>query len=150
MSFLRKPVVGYLILTIGILLAVYIYTNSVNDNLRDGLQSSCQRVNILRAQSNLSDAVTWTILASAAKREQSLIYKDKDAAEEHKNSAQSLTNQTDNLTVTGMTDCKSAIERPRTYNVPKAVRIGNVRTIEISPEARKIIKASMIAQHDDG
>lgn len=152
MSFFKQPLVGYAILVVGILLAVYFYSHSVNDNLRDGLLSSCERVNILRAQSNLSDTVSWSVLSSAAEREQALIKKDPDAAPAHRKSADALSNQSNGLTVTGMTDCKAAVSRPRTYNIPQAIYIDDLYTPEakVSPEAQKVINASRKTLSEDG
>lgn len=142
MEFLRKPVVGYMILAVGILLAVFFYTNTVNEKLREGLASSCQRVNILRAQSNLSDNVSWTILSASAAREKKLAATEPQNRKTHKSSYHILSKQASNLTITPITDCDKAVNEPKSYVVPKAHSIGDKKTLKQRPEVAKILSES--------
>ncbi len=142
-EFIRKPLVGYAVLVIGMLLAVYAYTGAVDDNLRAGLRSSCERVNVLRAQSNLSDYVQWQTVANGAARERSLIKTDTQKNREaHMNSAASLEEQAGNLTVTGLTDCDEAVDSADSYVIPTANPIGDSRNIEVYPQIERIIDES--------
>lgn len=143
MEFFRRPIVGYIVLTIGILLAVFTYTDHVNDKLRDGLASSCERVNILRAQSNISDAVSWKTTISILQREQRLAHTDNPATRiAHEKSATSLSNQASLLTVTAITNCDKAVNSPANYNFPNATKISAKNPTDMNPNVPKILSDS--------
>lgn len=110
--------------------------------LRAGLVSSCERVNILRAQSNISDSVSFEILSLSGKREAALGKPGKPDAKLHKDSATLLFGQADKLTITGLTNCKLAVDSARTYKFPVASPIGVPETGDKMPMVDEIIEDS--------
>jgi hypothetical protein len=104
---------------------------------------SCNRVNVLRAQSNLSDTVSWKILSDAGQRELSLAVTDvPETRKAHVKSAATLLEQASTLTATGMTDCAQAVEDPLGYKQPLARPIGDPRTGKVSPRAQAVLDSS--------
>lgn len=96
---------------------------------------SCRRVNILRAQSNLSDSVSFVVLANAGQ-----------AAEKNGNTevAKIYFMEASKLTVTPLTNCNTAVKTPTIYQLPKPGPIGDPKTGNLSPETDKIVRESTI------
>lgn len=114
------------------------------ERLHDGLAGSCHRVNVLRAQSNASDYVSFKILSLSGQREAALAKTSKSpaVAHVHNKSAQGLWDQARNLTVTQMTDCEQAIEHPDSYKTPVAGPIGSPESGTTYPSVQKVLDQS--------
>lgn len=101
--------------------------------LESGLKGSCDRVNVLRAQSNLSDTVSFMVLSDATKEARRVGREEK---------ADSFALQAGSLTVTELTDCDVAVGNPEDYVTPIAGPIGDPGTGKLSPGVKEIIDAS--------
>jgi hypothetical protein len=132
---LRKAAVGFAILLFGLLFA----GNAWKNQLHDGLKGSCSRVNVLRAQSNGSDLVSFRILSISAQREAILAKKDKANAATHSKSAKGLASEAQRLTVTRLTDCEEAVNDPDHYSTPVAGPIGDPKTGELSEGVKQTL-----------
>ena len=147
---MRSALVGFLILLVGVLgysIAAQDALDSkftqANKTTAAGLTQSCKRVNILRAQSNLSDYVIWDILTASARRERFLAKNDvpgnKDA---HLTSAVVFEQNAGKLTVTALTNCAKAVRVPDSYPYPEAGPLGDVKSGELTDNVQKIIEDS--------
>jgi hypothetical protein len=143
-TYSRGAVVGFLLLFGGVGYAIHGKTDG--PTLKAGLDNACQRVNILRAQSNVSDLVSFNILALSARREMELA--EAPAAAEagtrsiHKRSAALLAAEANKLTITGLTNCPLAVNRPKTYRFPIANPVGDANTGQTTAKVRTIISDS--------
>ncbi len=104
--------------------------------------ANCDRVNILRAQSNLNDLVSFNILSAAAQGEVAEIKRDPRNAAIHRATADRYTEEANTLTFAALTDCPRAIKSPNTAEGQITAQIGNAKTGEIRPDIRVIIRAS--------
>lgn len=142
----RLPVIGYLILTGGIILALGISNHATQIRLHDGLVGSCVRVNVLRAQSNLSDAVEFNVLSATVKRE--LILKKTahipQTRQAHNLSVKLIAAQANKINLTELTDCNQAVNHPDSYKAPVAGPLGNVKTGKLNPETAGILQRSQV------
>lgn len=161
----NRSLAGFLVLLLGIGFAVH--SNGVTAHradeaskeaasvgaLRDASVSECQRVNILRAQSNISNDVSFEILSSAAQREAALT-KATHGSEQaiHRASALSFVTNAGRLKVTQLTNCVLATHDAASYQFPFAGPIGNPRTGHHAPGIEKILRASdaLVSQHTQG
>lgn len=104
------------------------------DNLRQALNLACERVNVVRAQSNLSNSVSFDILSGAIRRPgvDPQIVKSYPA-------------EVTKLKVTKLTDCVRAVDTfPRShYRYPRPVLIGNPVTGKIAPGVPAILRQSI-------
>lgn len=130
--------IGFLVLFGGAFGATRATLNTVHE----GLVGSCNRVNVLRAQSNLSDTVSFNILSLSGRREHALVKLDSTAAKEHRQSAEGLFDQARSLTVTGITNCEEAVDHPAAYRPPIATPLGVPETGKLSPGVAKILADS--------
>lgn len=145
--FIHKGLVGYIILAIGVGYAIH---SSHNSAISEGLRTihsaniqSCQRVNVLRAQSNLSDSVSFTILSISARREFALAHKDLPKTRQtHLKSAKLLSVQARKLNVTKLTNCNLAVNHPQAYRYPLAGPLGNPLNGKLYPQIREILQDS--------
>lgn len=132
----RRFLIGYLALGLGTVFAA----NQSANSQHAGLVSSCQRVQILRAQSNISDAVSFRILSISAQRERQLAKTDnRSTRKAHTRSARLLEAQAGQLTITGLTNCPKAVDEATTYKFPVASPVGNPRKGKLSPDAKRIL-----------
>lgn len=136
----RGALAGFLALTLGI--GAALTTKPDTGALRAGLISSCQRVNILRAQSNMSDLVSFRILSLSAQREMKLSKGDPKNKRIHRNNATSLRIEAQRLTITALTECEPAVDDAKAYKFPIASSIGNVETGTVDPIVQLIVKDS--------
>jgi uncharacterized protein HemX len=91
--------------------------------LDQAVWGSCRRLNILRAQSNLSDAVSFRVLTQAA--------------------GGRFRHFASNLRVTPVTNCEQAVKNPSTYRAPVATPIGDTTTGKLRPEVVRILRDSV-------
>lgn len=134
-GYVRRATAGFLILLIGLVFAGRGYVGA----LHDGLVGSCDRVNVLRAQSNSSDLVSFHILSISAQREAALAKADNAGTQSaHKRSATLLFDQAGKLTVTGLTDCEKAVGDPSHYAAPVANPIGDPTKNKLNDGVRQI------------
>lgn len=140
---LKKYVAGALVAYIVLLGGLFGVVKASQDVLHEGLKGSCYRVNVLRAQSNASDVVSFKILSSSAIREAKLA-KMGPASERktHATSAHSLATEARTLTVTGITNCEQAVNDPEHYVTPVAGPIGEPTTGKLNVGVAKTIKDS--------
>lgn len=135
----RVAAVGFVLLFGGLFVAGKAWT----DTLHDGLVGSCDRVNVLRAQSNGSDLVSFRILSLSGQREASLAEGSKDSeSKTHSDSAKALFGQAKLLTVTQLTDCERAVDHPKSYDTPIAGPIGDPATGELNQGVKRALDAS--------
>lgn len=140
-GYVRSALVGFAILLFGVGYAIQ--GKSTTSELRAGLLSSCARVNILRAQSNTSDNVSFKILALSAQRERSLATLSHGPEHAtHVKSARLLSDQAAHLTITGLTDCKQAVDNAENYAFPVANPVGNPISGKTTVTAQRIIDKS--------
>jgi hypothetical protein len=113
--------------------------------LQDGLRGSCDRVNVLRAQSNLSDSVSFNILSSSGIREKALAKSSPTKGERktHNDSAEALFREADKLTVTVLTNCERAVDEADKYKTPVAGPIGEPRTGEFTEGVQHVLDDSI-------
>lgn len=134
-----KASVGYVALVAILLVASSMWYGA----LRSGLEASCGRVNILRAQSNFSDYIQWQDKVDVVRRETALAKADDPATRKvHKDSAARFAARADRLTITGITDCESAVGDPEHYAQPVAKPIGNPYTGRIYPNIERALEDS--------
>lgn len=129
-----------------------VYSSDINQThqLRAAAQGSCQRVNVLRAQSNLSDSVSFVILAQAGIREAALAQQGGKNAQLHAQSAMTFRAQVGRLRITAITDCNQAVDHPLTYRTPAAGPLGNPYTGQLNPHVSGILKQSAaLVRHDN-
>jgi hypothetical protein len=139
--YVRAALIGYAVLFAGMGYAIHDNINA--SDLRAGLISSCERVNILRAQSNTSDAVSFRILSISAQREHTLSQSDVAATRRtHSRSFKLLAEQAGQLTLTGLTDCSEAVDHAKNYNFPTAHPVGDPLSGKLSQTTKEIITAS--------
>lgn len=136
--------IGYLLLASGVGVALHDTAAQKADValVRSGLVQTCERVQVLRAQSNVSDSIVYTILSTSAKRELALAKADPQNRSTHLTSGRTLATQAARTTVTPLTDCKQAVGNPRHYVYPVAESLGDPDTGAITPEARKVVALS--------
>ena len=125
-SCMNRTLLAYLIAFVGGLLGMYVYTTDKTAAAREGLIASCERVNTLRAQSNITDLSVWRNFSAAVQRETKLA-KGPDG-ELHQKSADEIAKNAEDIAVTPLTNCSQAVDHPTTYKPPRAGKIGNVRT----------------------
>lgn len=125
---MRWNIIGYVILVIGLALALYTYTNTRTSELRTASFRSCERLNVVRAQSNLSDIAVWTILSGAYQREVSLSKSDTESREVHKRSASILLMNANRMTIIQLTSCRDAVDHPERVETVLPQAIGNIET----------------------
>jgi hypothetical protein len=147
---LKKYMVGSSLAFVLLLGGLAFAGNAWIEELQSGLHGACDRVNVLRAQSNLSDSVSFTILSSAAQRETRLVKGDPKNASTHQRSADVLAGEAKRLTVTRMTDCDRAVSDPDSYSTPSAGPIGDPLTGERNEEVEEILLESEAMIRNDG
>lgn len=130
--------IAFLVLFAGLAIAGKTYV----DRLHNGLVGSCNRVNVLRAQSNLSDTVSFNILSISGQREKALVKLDKEAAAQHRKSSNALFKEARKLTITKVTNCEEAVDSPDHYVTPIAGPIGNPATGKLDPGVARVIRDS--------
>jgi hypothetical protein len=78
----------------------------------------CERVQVLRDQTNFLSLADYRVYMAAYDRETKLIKEDPDSAATHRKAALIFYEVAHTLAVTGPTDCKAAVDRPRRYRAP--------------------------------
>lgn len=154
----RNSIAGYLMILAGAVAFSLLTINALSDSthstdakLRAASVSSCERVNILRAQSNISDAVVFDILSASGRRELALAKTDTEASRKvHEQSAEIVFRAADKLTVTPLTDCKQAVDDAAIYKFPLAGPIGNARTGKLGPKAQQVVDSSNVLAGQTG
>lgn len=140
---LRRWAFGATITYVVVLAAVAWGLKDGQDSLREGLQGSCERVNVLRSQSNGSDLVSFKILSLSGQRESALAKTGpKSEAKTHRDSATGLWAQATHLRVTKITDCVHAVDDPAHYKTPVAGPIGDPKTGELYSGVKQVLKDS--------
>src|SRR4051812_13947563 len=112
---MNRTLLAYLVVFVGGLLAIFVYTNDQNAKDRAGLVAACERVNTLRAQSNITDISVWRNFSAAAQRETKLANESGPSAAAHRESAAEIERNSQRIAVTGLTDCGKAIDNPGKY-----------------------------------
>lgn len=138
----RSALIGFFILLAGVGFALS-QTAGLNDLEKRDVRL-CERLNIVRAQSNVSDSVSFAILSNSGRREFALAKGDPDNAKLHADSAEELFAQAQKLTVIDLTDCQKALD-PK-YDYPLAGPIGNPRTGEYAPGVQAVLDKSVELQ----
>jgi hypothetical protein len=134
---------AYFIFGVGAMLAFAIFISQYSQNLHDGLVNSCNRVNALRAQSNLSDSVSFNILSGAAQREFVLAKLSKGKRMRvHRRSGLEFVHEARKLKVTSPTNCNLAVNHPRDYRYPIPHALGDPLTGKLNPDTLPILRAS--------
>lgn len=133
----RGAVVGFLILCVGS--GVAISRTAGIDDLNARSHQVCERLNIVRAQSNVSDSVSFNILSQSARREDVLADLDTNRGI-HRESATTLAREAGRLTVTDLTDCDAA-QHPD-YDYPVAGPVGDPTTGELNVGVATIVAES--------
>lgn len=136
-------ILAYLILGFGV--AVALHNTASAPQLRGGLINSCERVNVLRAQSNLSNSVSFTVLSNAAIREIRLartVPKTSKFYKIHIKSADGLVQASRRLFITDLTDCTLAIKDGVKYPFHASEPIGDARTGRLFKASDKILADS--------
>lgn len=83
---------------------------------------SCKRVNVLRAQSNLSDGVSFVVLTMGGDGR--------------------FSKEAQQLRVTPLTDCRRAVRTPAFYRTPTAGPLGDPKTGKLRPKVARILRDS--------
>lgn len=143
--YITKPLLSYVILALALTFAVYQIQDATTDRLRSGLVSSCERVNVLRAQSNLSDVTSFNVLSATIKQELVVLDKGKTTPATRiarRAAIEKFVKEANRLTVTGLTDCDRAVNNPESYDIPVADPIGDPLTGKIKDDTQQIIDQS--------
>lgn len=150
----RRAARGYILLVIVLVLVSGLYTRHAANTEREGRRQavalttnaatgSCNRVNLLRAQSNLSDTVIFKILSESGRRERRLGQTDERATRPaHRKSAEVLTGEARKVTITDLTNCKKAVQDPLGYDPPQASPLGDASTGELSETVKRVVRRS--------
>jgi hypothetical protein len=160
----NRSVIGFLVLLLGVGFAVRSNSHTAHEaqaaareavstkTLLASNANECARVNILRAQSNISNDVSFVILSSAAKRELALAKADRPDRAVHAQSAHAFIQNAERLKVTALTDCDHAVNRPVGFSFPLAGPIGDPRTGKQAPGVKEILRASdaLVSAHSHG
>lgn len=139
------PLVGYVILTIVIVLAITrVQDNSIK---REHLASlaACERVQLLRDQANGTNFLIYSVFSSAYDRESKLAESDNKNAKQHAKSAKAIKKTVETTIVTGSTDCLAAVDHPETYQapVPAFIDEGGLVVRDARIRAQKITKKAI-------
>lgn len=137
--YMRSSLAGFVVLAAGLALAIHGNAEVAHEakqasaaaattkSLKSAAFSECKRVNILRAQSNVSNDVSFVILSASAQRELTLAKKPPSSAV-HRRSGLVLASQAARLKVTRLTDCARAVNQATDYKFPLAGPIGDALT----------------------
>jgi hypothetical protein len=130
---MNNNVLAYLVILVAALAGMVVYIRDANNVDRDRAIVQCERVNVLRAQSNVTDVAVWRNFAAATKRELTLAEKGEDV-KVHRQSADDFVKNANDITVTPLTDCRRAIDQPGEFGAPAAAfPVGDARTGEERP-----------------
>lgn len=143
-----RAVIGFLVLVVAFTLGVGAFFRAAYDRQQAGLVGSCERVNVLRAQSNITDIAVWRAFSSAAQRETRLIRTDPENRSAHRRSAQTIRQTAGDMTATALTNCDRAVNDPDNYTPPGATRIGDVLAGQEQPAIAVIEKQSRARLND--
>lgn len=153
-AFLHKygKVLAYLGLTLALFLTLNQFERRDDERQRRAAYSTCERVNLLRAQSNLSDNVIFEILSISAQQQAKLAKAEPKTREIHQKAADLLASEAKKVTVTALTDCDRAIGDPLRYRLSLPRPIGDPMTGELYPEVQAAVDASrrIIAKRNYG
>lgn len=123
-------------------LASALSTGASFDKVEQGQLTSCQRLNTVRAQSNLDSAVIFDVLSVSARRENALVKGDPKNARAHGKSAKLLIDQARRVTVVSLTDCPGAVKDPKRYKPGVPTTLGNPLKDDTAPEVQDILDES--------
>ncbi len=139
-TYIRGAVLAFVLLTVAIGYALT--TKPDVGALRAGDIGACNGVNTLRAQSNISNFVSFRILSLSAQREFALGKKGDSEAKLHAKSAKLLFSEAKKPAITALTDCKQAVDNPRKYHFPTAGPIGDPMTGKPTERSARILTDS--------
>lgn len=139
-TYIRGAVLAFVLLTTAIGYALT--TKPDVGALRAGDIGACNGVNTLRAQSNISNFVSFRILSLSAQREDALGKKHEPGAKLHADSATLLFTEAKKPAITALTDCAKAVDNPRKYKFPTAGPIGDPMTGEPTKKSAQILADS--------
>lgn len=137
-----KQLGAYLLIAVAMAVAVLQISDRSFDRIHAAATQECQRVNVLRAQSNLDSYVIFRVLTLSANRERELTQADIKTAKDSVRSADLLNEQANEVTITHLTNCDLAVNHTSSYTFPIAQPLGNPKTGEISPASQEIINMS--------
>jgi hypothetical protein len=137
------PLVGYVILLIAVVTAVYMIQGSAIERERQAQLVQCERVQLLRDQSNGVNFLIYDYFkeAAEAQTEAAKIEKDPKQKEVRLSTAARLQRTADTTVVTGPTDCNQAVNNPTEYSAPAPSFIAedNAQVKEAKRRAAEII-----------
>lgn len=138
-GYVKGALVGFALLAGG--MGVAIHQTAGIDTLDARSSNACERLNIVQAQSNVSNTVSFVILSNSGQREAALAaqssIKKAGTAKIHSTSAAGLFAQADRLAVTDLTDC--GLAAGKFYAYPLAGPIGQPRTGDLTKGVKQIV-----------
>ncbi len=117
--------------------------------LEAGLVNACDRENILHAQTNTSDIVSFRLLSISGQTVLALAKSDPKNAKQHRLGARLLFDSARQLKITALTDCAEAVKRPEAYKYPVARPIGGAETGHVYTSVQKIVRQSEVLLRQD-
>ena len=111
---------------------------------RQAAEHECNRVNVLRQQSDLTAGIAYQALAGAVVNYKSALKHPTPGSVKRLHLAiNTVTHEISQLTVTGITRCDLASEYPATYLPPNPIPVGDpYKSMTVSPAAAKILKVA--------
>lgn len=124
---MNRSLIAYIVVVVGLLAGMWVYNADRNAKLEQAQLTICARLNIVRAQSNITDLATWRVLSLTVQRNPK---------------AKRLVQYADDMTVIRLTDCQAAVKRPGKIPAALPQTIGDARTGKLLPTTQRIESAS--------
>lgn len=134
------PFISYLIVVLAAMAAVYALNDRAIERTRNAELTACARVQLLRDQANGTNVLIYEYFNDAAKATRARIKSEPENANVLRSSAKRLQSSADQQTVTGPTDCRSAVDHPGTYQAPAPEFIKNdTKQVQLARERAEAI-----------
>lgn len=120
----NRQLLAYIVVVVGLMAGLFVYSRDQNEKLTSAQLTICDRLNIVRAQSNISDLASWRVLSAT-------IQANPDRAIR-------FATQANDMTVIPLTNCKRAVSDPGHFPAALPQRIGDPETGELRPQTHEI------------
>lgn len=115
--------IAFIVVVVAAVGTSYIANHNAIERERQAQIVQCERVQVLRDQTNGLALADYEIYIAAHEREAKLIKSDPQAAETHRKSSLKFYEIAHTLSVTAPTNCREAVDRPERYRAPAPVFI---------------------------